>query len=267
MDTEYWLKLCKDIGDELFIEINKRLGTDERKKFLKIGFSGDNTLFLDDLAEKLIFNRFKSTGRSFEFVSEEMGRKTIGEKPEVMIVVDPLDGSNNVFYGIPLVTTSISVGDLSGKIKGMKVGYIKNLVNGDYYHAIEGKGAFKNDERIHVTEERTRCFLVDIATNRRKNFERIVKIGEKSRSVRMLGSCCLSMCFFAEGCADACIALGGKRTIDSAASQLIVREAGGIIKDLEGRDYTDYEIGFNMDVNFIAAPNHEIYSEVRSLLS
>jgi len=267
MDHEYWLKLCQDVGEKVFTEIKKHSGKDERKKILKIGFSGDKTLLLDDLAEKLIFNHFKSTGKSFEFVSEEIGRKTVGDKPEVMIVVDPLDGSNNASFGIPLFSTSISIGDLSGKIKGVEVGYVKNLVNGDNYHAIKGKGAFKNGKRIHVIEERNKCFLVDIAKNRKESFGRIVRLGEKSRAVRMLGSGCLSMCFFAEGLADACIALGGKRTIDATASQLIVREAEGLVKDLEGKDFTDYEIGFNMNVNYVATPNEDIYSEVISLLS
>ncbi len=196
-----------------------------------------------------------------------MGRVTVGDKPEVMIVVDPLDGSNNAFFGIPLFTTSISIGDLSRKIGGVEVGYIKNLINGDDYYAIKGKGAFKNDKRIYVTKERSKVFLVDIASNRKENFGRIVKLGEKSKSVRMLGSGCLSMCFFAEGLSDACIALGGKRTLDYTASQLIVKEAGGLVKDLEGKDSTDYEIGFNMDINFVAAPNEDVYFEVVSLLS
>ncbi len=268
MDHEYWLKLCQDIGKEVFTEVKKYSDKEERKKILRIGFSGDKTSFLDDLAEKLILNHFKSTGKSFEFVSEEIGRVTVGDKPEVMIVVDPLDGSKNSMFGIPIYSTSISIGDLSGKIEGIEVGYIKNLVNGDDYYAVKGKGAFKNGKGIHVSEERRGCFLIDIASfNRKGNFQGIVKLGEKSKSVRMLGSACLSLCLFAEGVADACIALGGKRTLDSTAGQLIVREAGGIVKDLNGKDWTEYEVDFNMNVNYVAAPNEEIYSEVVSLLS
>jgi fructose-1,6-bisphosphatase/inositol monophosphatase family enzyme len=266
MDTNYWLNLCKDIGEKVSVEVKKYLKKKIRKKILNVGAGGDKTMFIDDVAEKIIFDHFKSTKRSFIFVSEEIGKKIVGKKPEVMIVVDPLDGSNNISYGIPIASTSISIGDLSGKIRGVKVGYVKDLIKGHYYHAIKGKGAFKNDESIHVTNEKTGCFIVDIAHKRRKNFERIVKLGENSRSVRMLGSCCLGMCLFAEGTADGYVGLGAERTIDHTASQLIIIEAGGVIKDLTGRGFTDYDIGFNMDVNFIAAPNHEIYSWIKSLL-
>ena len=98
----------------------------------------------------MILEHFKSTGKSFVFFSEELGKTIVGDKPEVMLVVDPIDGSRNTFFGIPIYCTSISVGDLSGKVGGVEVGYTKNLVNGDEYHAIKGKGAFKNGERINT---------------------------------------------------------------------------------------------------------------------
>lgn len=268
MDHEYWLKECQEIGDKLFTEIKKHLSKEERTKIVKVGFGGDKTLFLDDLAERIIFDHFKSTGKSFIFVSEELGKETVGDSPEVMIVVDPIDGSKNSMYGIPIYSTSIAIGGTSGKIGDVEVGYIRNLVNGDVYYAIKGKGAFKNGKRINVNKKRKGCFLVDIASlNRRENFQRVVKLGERSKSVRMLGSACLSLCFFAEGISDACIGLGGKRSLDSTAGQLIVSEAGGIVKDLEGKDWTEYKVDFNMNINYVAAPNEEIYSEVISMLS
>jgi fructose-1,6-bisphosphatase/inositol monophosphatase family enzyme len=266
MDHEFWLKQCQEIGEKLFTEIKKHQGKDERQKILRTGFSGDKTSFLDDLTEKIILEHFKSTGKSFEFVSEEVGKVKVGDKPEVMIVVDPLDGSNNSIYGIPIYCSSISIGDLSGKVKGVEVGYIRNLIIGDVYHAVKGKGAFKNGEKISVSKEKTKFILVDIAANRRKNFERIIKLGEYSKSMRMLGSGSLSLCFFAEGTSHALVGLGGKRTLDSSAGQLIVKEAGGIIKDLDGKDYDEYDIGFDLDINYIAAPNEEVYSEIVSLL-
>jgi myo-inositol-1(or 4)-monophosphatase len=267
MEQEYWLKQCREVGKKVFTEIKKNLNIESRRKILKMGVGGDKTSFLDDLAEKIILNHFKSTGKSFIFVSEEMGEEDIGDNPEIMIVVDPLDGSKNTFFGIPIYSTSISIGDISRKVKGVKVGYVKNLVNGDDYYAIKGKGVFKNKEKINVSKERHNFYLMDIASkNRRENFEKIVELGTKSKAIRMLGSGCLGLCYFAEGKSDAYIGLGGKRTLDLTSGQLIIREAGGIVKDLEGKNMTEYEIGFDMDLNFIAAANEEIYSEIVSML-
>lgn len=263
MNSKFWLKTCKDIGKKVFNEFKKRK---PNTKVLKTGFGGDKTLSIDDKAEKIILNYFKSTGKSFIFISEEIGKLTVGKKPEVIITVDPLDGSNNIVVGIPFVTTSIAIGDLSQKMSGVEVGYVKNLINGDDYYAVKNKGAFKNNKRIHITKKRTGCIIGDIAHNRRRNFQRIVRVGENFSMVRLFGSCCLGMCFFAEGMSDAYIGLGGKRTLDHTAAQLIIREAGGIIKDLKGKDFSDYKIDFNIDVNFIATKNKKMYFEIRSYM-
>lgn len=266
MDTNYWLRVCREAGEKVFTEVNKILRKEERRKILKVGYSGDKTLLIDDIAEKTIFNHFKSTGKSFEFVSEEMGIKKVGDKPEVVVTVDPIDGSNNMNYGLPIVSTSIAIGDLSKKIGKIEVGYVKDLISGNVYHAIEGNGAFKNRKQIKVRKERNGCIFIDIAKNREANFQRIVKIGKNSRSVRMLGSGTLTMCLFAEGVSDACLYLGGMRTIDLAASQLIAREAGAIIKDIHGKDFIDYDISFNVDLNIIGAFDEKVYNEIKSLI-
>ena len=266
MNTEYWLNVCKKTGNEVFKEINKIIKNEDRRKILKTGFSGDKTLDVDDLAENIILKNFKSTGKSFKFISEEIGIIEVGNKPEVIVAVDPLDGSNNMSFGLPIASSSIAIGNLSEKISGIRVGYVKDLFLRNEYYAIEGKGAFKNDKKIHVTKERKGCILVDIAKDRKRSFERIVPFGENFRSVRMTGSSTLQMCQFAEGTADAHVILGSVRTLDYAASQLIVKEAGGIIKDLEGKPFNDYNIGFNMKVNLIATFNEEMYEKIRELL-
>lgn len=263
---DYWLGVCREAGEKVFTEVNKLFGKEKRKKILKVGYSGDKTILMDDVAEKTIFKHFKSTGKSFEFISEEMGIKIVGKKPEVVVTVDPLDGSNNMNYGLPIASTSIAIGDLSKKIGGIKLGYVKDLISGNEYHAIVGKGAFKNGKQIKVRKEKVGCIFVDIAKNREVNFKRIVKLGDDFRSVRMLGSGTLAMCFFAEGISDACLYLGGIRTLDVAASQLIAREAGAIIKDINEKDFTDYDVGFNIEMNIIGAFNEKIYNEIKALI-
>ena len=68
MDNEYWLNLCKNIGEKIFTESQKYLGKDERKKIVGFGHGGDKTLLLDDIIEKLIINEFKSTGKNFKLI-------------------------------------------------------------------------------------------------------------------------------------------------------------------------------------------------------
>jgi myo-inositol-1(or 4)-monophosphatase len=266
MDNKYWLDLCKNIGDKVFVEIKKYLKSEDRKKILKVGFGGDNTLLIDDVAEKIILETFESTGRSFKLISEEFGEATIGKKPEVSIIVDPVDGSNNLRFGIPFASTSIAIGDNSGLMKGIQVGYIKNLINGDYYHAIKSSGAFKNDKKINVNKDEIGCLLIDVVLNRKENFTRISDFGEGFKYIRMLGSGCLGLCFVADGTVDGYLGLGAKRSVDQAATQLLVKEAGGIVKTIDGNDFSNFKIGFNLNTEVIAASNNEIFEKVKSLL-
>ena len=266
MDNEYWLSLCKDIGKKVFTETQKYLKKDERKKVVGFGRGGDKTLLLDDFIEKLIIDELKSTGKSFKLITEEMGIKTFGEVPEVLVVVDPIDGSNNMKFGLPLVSTSIAIGDLTETMKGIEVGYVGNLITGDSYYAIKNKRAFKNNERIRVTKERTGCVLVDLVKNRKENFRRLIDFGENFPFVRMLGSGCLGICFVAEGAVDGYLWLSAKRTIDATAGQLILREAGGVMKTIQGSDYVDMKIAFDYDNSVIVASDLEIYDKIKAVL-
>jgi len=266
MDNEYWLNLCKSIGEKVFNESQKYLKKDERKKVIGFGRGGDKTLLLDDFIEKLIINELKSTEKSFKLITEEMGIKTFGENPEVTVVVDPVDGSNNMKFDLPIFCTSIAVGDLTETTKGIEVGYVRNLVTGDYYHATKNKGAFKNDEKIQVSKERTGCVLVDVIKNRKENFRRLIDFGVNFPFVRMLGSGCLGVCFVAEGAVDGYLWMNGKRTIDGAAVQLLLKEAGGIMKTIDGTNFFDMKIAFDFDTSVISAPDLEMYKKIKSTL-
>jgi len=266
MDNQYWLNLCKDVGKKIFTEAQKYLKKDERKKVVSFGYGGDKTLLLDDIIEKLIINEFKSTKKSFKLIAEEMGIKIFGKEPEVIVVVDPIDGSNNMKFGLPFVSTSIAIGDLTEKMKGIEVGYIGNITTGDYYYAVKNKDAFKNDKKIQVTKERTGCVLVDVIKNRKENFRRLIDFGENFPFVRMLGSGCLGTCFVAEGAVDGFLWLNAKRNIDHAAGQLILREAGGVMKTIEGADFINMKIAFDYDNSVIVASDSEVYAKIKSVL-
>jgi len=266
MDTKYWLGVCNKIGESAFEEMKKHFENIESKKVVGNGSGGDKTMIVDDAIEKILLKEIEKTGKSVKIISEEFGEKTIGNKPEILMVVDPLDGSNNFKFGIPFNCISIAVGGLSEKIEDTEIGYVKDFVKGDTYHAIKGKGAWKNDKKIFTNKEDTNCLFVDVVLKNEKDFRRIVNVGKKFPYVRMLGSACLAMCFAAEGIIDGYIILGAGRTIDFTATQLIVKEAGGIVKDLDGKDLTDYDIGFEIKINLIAASNETKFRKIKSVL-
>jgi myo-inositol-1(or 4)-monophosphatase len=92
----------------------------------KIGAGGDNSLVIDLIAEDIFI---KYLGQYGNIVSEESG-KIVSKNPlydDLTIIIDPIDGSNNLIANIPYYGTSVAF------VKNQKTigGVICNLANGD----------------------------------------------------------------------------------------------------------------------------------------
>ena len=98
----------------------------------KQGFGGDISTSIDLKAEEIFIKYLSSYGQIF---SEESGYVGDGES---LIVIDPLDGSNNFKSNFPYYGTSVALVE-----KGVtKVAIIVNLANQDIF--IKTKNYFKN---------------------------------------------------------------------------------------------------------------------------
>lgn len=104
-------------------------------------------------------------------------------------------------YPFSCVSIGLAVG------RELVLGVVYNPILNELYRAVRGRGAFLNDQPIHVSE---RCRLKDalFATElgiRRDDdfldaaFERIKAVLRESRSVRCGGSCALNLCSIAQG--------------------------------------------------------------------
>jgi len=156
----------------------------------------------------------------------------IGESPEYLIHLDPLDGTFNAINGIPFYAVSIylSAGDCC-------FGYICDLARGTKYYAEIGRGAYAEPgDRLHVSKTSGLKDFSISAYTLRPNTSRIVGIGDRVRRIRTLGSTSLEMALVASGRLDAFVDLRGMlRIVDVAAGKLILEEAGGAITDVEGK--------------------------------
>src|SRR5690242_9826678 len=67
------------------------------------GEGGDRTLLIDQAAEDVVFGeleRLHDRGARFTAVSEEAGTVDFGSR-DVLVVIDPIDGSTNAKRGLP----------------------------------------------------------------------------------------------------------------------------------------------------------------------
>jgi len=212
-------------------EVSGIIGKPEAGVTLRIGADGTPTEKIDEVAENAALSVLEADGRSIKFVSEELGEKMIGNKPEFTFVLDPIDGTFNAVNNIPFFCVPVAIG--SSDLSDIKFGFVLNLVNGDVYYADKGKGAFLNNRKIQVSSLSALSELSVISYSLRPHA--VVINNHNVRRVRTFGCAALELCYIASGIFDAFMDMRGMlRVTDIAASKVIVEEAGGRISDENG---------------------------------
>lgn len=167
------------------------------------------------------------------FVGEESGHHQV-DQAELVWAIDPIDGTAPFVYDLPV--WGISVGLLS-KTKGL-IGFVYLPVVDEMYWAMEGGGAFVNDQPIQVHGPcdmvRGTCIVAPTITFR--GLETLY-----DGRAFAFGSAAAHMCYVARGKIHGGI-LKKVRLWDIAASWVIVREAGGVTRYLSGNDVDLWEL-------------------------
>ncbi|GAG92464.1 unnamed protein product, partial [marine sediment metagenome] len=107
------------------------------------------------MAEKALLKTLNENSIDTLIISEEMGEKYIGSKEKAIesqsvLIVDPVDGSNNAVRGIPYC--SVSIAYAKGKtVEDIEKAVVLDLNTKDIYWAEKGKGAFLDEKRIRVS--------------------------------------------------------------------------------------------------------------------
>ena len=167
------------------------------------------------------------------FFGEESGRHQV-DHAETVWAIDPIDGTAPFVYEFPI--WGISVGLLhAGQAV---VGFVYLPVLDELYWAIDGSPAYFNNQVLQVSEPRdmTRgtTIVASSATFRR------FKTTYEGRALAF-GSAAANLCFVARGKVH-----GGiqetVRLYDIAAAAVILKQAGGVMKYLSGREVDLWEL-------------------------
>ena len=158
-------------------------------------------------------------------LSEESGLEA--PDADIVVVVDPVDGSTNASRGLPWYATSLCAVDADGPLAALVV----NLATGTRYSAVRGEGARCDGRAIRASA------VTDIGD------AMLILNGYSPeylywKQYRALGATALDLCSVADGrvdgtidCADS--ALG---PWDYLGAMLILGEAGASIADAQGRE-------------------------------
>lgn len=216
----------------------------------------------DRKAEEIIFRELSKARPGYGFLMEEGGAVEGADKSHRWII-DPLDGTTNFLHSIPLFAISIGL-ERDGQLIA---GVIYNPISDELFTAEKGKGAFLNDKRrLRVAARKTIADAV-IATGiphrgRPGHPGFLAEMSSVMREVaglRRTGAASLDLAWTAAGRFDGYWERNLKPW-DLAAGIVIVREAGGIVTDLEGSDKM-------LDKGDVIAGNGHIVKGVRPLLS
>jgi len=217
----------------------------------------------DSLITRLVREHFPS----HNIISEESGYRNMHSK--YTWVIDPLDGTSNFASGLPWFGVLIAVFENSTPIMGGAYLPVNDLI----YFAEKDKGAIKNGQSFTMVKNKGLrnsliSFSVDytdneIVLNESLNiYKNLVKATRNIRSTNSL----VDFLYVAEGKFGGCINLFTK-VWDISALGLIISEAGGVMKNIEGDD-----IQFLFDENIVEknfavmSGSEEIVGELKKVL-
>jgi myo-inositol-1(or 4)-monophosphatase len=148
-------------------------------------------------------------------------------------IVDPLDGTVNFLFGIPVWSVSIAVEDRDGAVAGV----VFDPNRDEMFTATRDGGAHLNGASIHVSS-RTELAPALIGTGFAYDAEArglqaavVSRVLPLVRDIRRAGSAALDLASVACGRLDAFYEAPMEHW-DKAAGVLLVREAGGIVTEL-----------------------------------
>jgi myo-inositol-1(or 4)-monophosphatase len=191
----------------------------------------------DRKAEQVIFEDLSRVRRGYGFLMEERG-EVPGTDPSHRFIVDPLDGTTNFLHAIPHFAISIGL-ERDGELVG---GVVYNPITNDLFWAEKGRGAFLNDKRIRTSARKglDEALLATGIPFRGKPghatfLTELHTLAPKVAGVRRYGAASLDLAWVAAGRFDA-FWERGLGPWDMAAGIVLVREAGGLVRDLDGGD-------------------------------
>lgn len=146
-------------------------------------------------------------------------------------IVDPIDGTVNFLYGLPVVSISIAA-----TLNGVTVaGAVADMLTGETFSATLGGGARRNDVMVQtsnpvsLSQSLIGTGFAYEADVRAEQAHILTQLLPSCRDIRCMGSAALNLCWVAAGLLDGYFERNIK-LYDYAAGELIAREGGAVVE-------------------------------------
>ncbi len=187
----------------------------------------------DLAAEQAIRATLLELAPGSRLLAEEGGHLVVGTGPNEAIewIVDPLDGTVNFAYGLPVIAVSVAAAVAGRAVAGAVI----DVQRGQEYDAMLGGGARRDGAPIATSA----CESLELAMvltgfayqadRRAVHGQMIAELLGSVRDIRAFGSAALHMCWVADGRADAYLERDIKPW-DHAAGALVAAESGARVE-------------------------------------
>ena len=232
------------------------------KKKLSIKYKSESQPVTNvDLAiDNLIKNYFKQKTPTYGWVSEETEDNYSRFKSDTFWCLDPIDGTRSYISGKPEYTISLALINNKEPILGL----VLNPETEELFFAKKHKGAYCNDKKIMISKNEN-IFSSSFAISRSevKKLKKYNLINQKN--IVEMGSIAYKIALVAKGKIDVALSFTDKNDWDLAASDLILKEAGGNIKKISGE-----QIVYNsekMKIESVIATNQKLSKKLCNKLN
>ena len=172
----------------------------------------------DKRVENIIIEELSKTKKNYSFLSEEVGK--IKNKDEENIwIIDPIDGTTNFLHGIPHFAICIALETRKEIVSGLIFDPIKD----EMFFAEKNKGSYLNNQRLRVSKKNILDDCLFSSNHEGVKFSNL--------NMRYTGCAALDLAYVAAGRLDGFFH-NNINLWDVAAGSIMVREAGGIVNDL-----------------------------------
>ena len=212
------LNLMIKAAEKASKSIIRDFGEVEKLQVLKKG-PRDFVTKTDKHVEKILIEELSNTKKNYSFITEETGAIQNKDKENIWII-DPIDGTTNFLHGIPHFAISIAHKHKNEILSGLIFDPIKD----EMFFAEKNKGAFLNNQRLRVSKKNSldKCLF----SSNHEGF----KLSELN--MRCSGSVALDLAYVASGRLDGFFQ-NRTNLWDVAAGTLLVKEAGGIVNNID----------------------------------
>lgn len=224
-------EVLKNILANLVAMLREASSNPEYVDIIGINATGDVTRKIDLLAEEFVVHEVKKLDLKAWIVSEEEGVRRLSEKPELVILLDPLDGSLNYALNIPFASISLAAYRVGDSILRPLYGGVYSVFSETRIEICDDK-VFFNDKPIEGYNLRG-LEVISIYTDNPEHIRAVVKLIESKGikvKVRTMGSAALESALAALGWIGHFIHVTGRlRNVDVAVGLALAAKLGASV--------------------------------------